>query len=101
MGIAAPLIDDRNYETLLDELLKRIPVYSPEWSDFNDSDLRSRESSTRLISLDRPTPSQTSFHSTGPLVQFGDACAEVVVELVGRDPGEAGRSLQVADEDRA
>ncbi len=28
----------RNYETLLGEILKRIPVYSPEWTDFNDSD---------------------------------------------------------------
>ena len=38
MGIAAPVIGDRTYETLLDELLRRIPVDSPEWSDFNDSD---------------------------------------------------------------
>ena len=38
MGMAAPVIDERNYETLLGEILERIPVYSPEWTDFNDSD---------------------------------------------------------------
>jgi hypothetical protein len=38
VAIAAPVIDDRNYETLLGEILRRIPVYSPEWTDFNASD---------------------------------------------------------------
>jgi hypothetical protein len=38
MGIGAPVIDDRTYETLLGEILERIPVHSPEWTDFNDSD---------------------------------------------------------------
>ena len=39
MGMAAPQSSTtRTYETLLGEILKRIPVYSPEWTDFNDSD---------------------------------------------------------------
>jgi len=38
MRIDAPVIDNRTYETLLGEILERIPVYSPEWTDFNDSD---------------------------------------------------------------
>jgi hypothetical protein len=38
MGMAAPVIDDRNYETLLGEILERIPVDAPEWTDFNESD---------------------------------------------------------------
>jgi hypothetical protein len=38
MGIAAPVIDDRDYETLRGEILRRTPVYSPEWTIFNNSD---------------------------------------------------------------
>lgn len=38
MPLTAPLIDDRNYAELLGEALARIPVYTPEWTDFNRSD---------------------------------------------------------------
>jgi hypothetical protein len=34
----APLIDERNYAQLLDEVARRIPVHNPEWTDFNQSD---------------------------------------------------------------
>jgi hypothetical protein len=33
-----PIIDDRSYQQLRDELVRRIPVYTPEWTDFNASD---------------------------------------------------------------
>ena len=33
-----PLIDSRNYKALLGELLDRIPVHDPAWTDFNDGD---------------------------------------------------------------
>jgi hypothetical protein len=33
-----PLIDGRGYAELLAEVLERIPVNSPEWTDFNESD---------------------------------------------------------------
>jgi hypothetical protein len=33
-----PIIDDRSYQQLRDELVRRIPVYAPEWTDFNASD---------------------------------------------------------------
>jgi len=33
-----PVLDERSYETLWDELVGRIPVHSPEWTDFNQSD---------------------------------------------------------------
>jgi hypothetical protein len=33
-----PLISERNFEWVLGELLRRIPVDSPEWTDFNESD---------------------------------------------------------------
>jgi hypothetical protein len=38
MTLPAPILDDRTYEQLRDELLRRIPVYTPEWSDHGPSD---------------------------------------------------------------
>jgi predicted phage baseplate assembly protein len=38
MPLEAPNLDDRRFEDLLRELQLRIPVYTPEWTDFNDSD---------------------------------------------------------------
>src|SRR5256885_4347465 len=31
-------LDDRKYQGLLDEAVARIPVYTPEWTNFNKSD---------------------------------------------------------------
>lgn len=31
-------LDDRTFASLYQELLRRIPVYTPEWTDYNDSD---------------------------------------------------------------
>ncbi len=33
-----PVIDDRRYSDMLDELRTRVPRYTPEWTDLNDSD---------------------------------------------------------------
>ena len=38
MPIQIPNLDDRRYQELLDEALARIPVYTPEWTNFNKSD---------------------------------------------------------------
>ena len=38
MPLQLPLIDERDYEQLLDEAVERIPVDAPEWTDFQDSD---------------------------------------------------------------
>lgn len=38
MPLPAPILDDRSYEQLRDELVRRIPVYAPEWTDHNASD---------------------------------------------------------------
>jgi predicted phage baseplate assembly protein len=38
MTLIGPILDDRSYEDLKQELLKRIPVYAPEWTDHNESD---------------------------------------------------------------
>ena len=38
MPLNRPILDDRSYEQLRNELLQRIPVYAPEWTDHNVSD---------------------------------------------------------------
>jgi hypothetical protein len=38
MPLKIPKLDDRNYQKLLDEALARIPVHTPEWTNFNESD---------------------------------------------------------------
>ncbi len=38
MSLPTPVLDDRSYAQLRDELLRRIPVYAPEWTDHNASD---------------------------------------------------------------
>src|SRR2546430_1097270 len=38
MPIIAPNLDNRRYQDLLDEALARIPVHTPEWTNFNKSD---------------------------------------------------------------
>ena len=38
MPLNRPILDDRSYEQLRDELIRRIPVYAPEWTDHNASD---------------------------------------------------------------
>ncbi len=38
MSPRPPRLDDRRYEDLREELLRRIPVHAPEWSDHNAAD---------------------------------------------------------------
>jgi hypothetical protein len=38
MPISMPVLDDRTFEQLLQEARERIPRYSPEWTNFNESD---------------------------------------------------------------
>src|SRR5262249_6035701 len=38
MPITVPSIDDRRYADLLQEAIARIPVHTPEWTNFNRSD---------------------------------------------------------------
>jgi hypothetical protein len=38
MPLLTPILDDRSYQQLRDELVRRIPVYAPEWTDHNPSD---------------------------------------------------------------
>jgi predicted phage baseplate assembly protein len=38
MPILSPQLDDLRYDAVVERLLRRIPVYAPEWTDWNDSD---------------------------------------------------------------
>ncbi len=38
MSLNRPILDDRSYEQIRNELISRIPVYAPEWTDHNASD---------------------------------------------------------------
>ena len=38
MPLPTPILDDRSWQELRDELVRRIPVYTPEWTDHNPSD---------------------------------------------------------------
>lgn len=38
MPIESPKLDDLIYGEVFDDLVRRIPVHTPEWTDFNDSD---------------------------------------------------------------
>jgi len=38
MPLIVPRIDDRDYPRILSEALARIPVHTPEWTNFNDAD---------------------------------------------------------------
>ncbi len=38
MALISPILDDRSYAQLRDELVRRISVYTPEWTDHNESD---------------------------------------------------------------
>ena len=38
MPLPSPILDNRSYQQLRDELVQRIPVYTPEWTDHNPSD---------------------------------------------------------------
>ena len=38
MSLIGPILDDRSYDDLRRELIERIPVYAPEWTDHNESD---------------------------------------------------------------
>jgi predicted phage baseplate assembly protein len=37
MALISPVLDNRTYEQLKDELIGRIPVYTKEWTDYNES----------------------------------------------------------------
>src|SRR5713226_3712029 len=38
MPIQSPQLDDLRFDAVVQRMLRRIPVYAPEWTEWNDSD---------------------------------------------------------------
>ena len=38
MPLVAPTLDTRTFEQIVAEVRRRIPTFTPEWTDLNDSD---------------------------------------------------------------
>ena len=38
MALIGPILDNRTQQQLRDELVRRIPAYSPDWTDHNETD---------------------------------------------------------------
>jgi predicted phage baseplate assembly protein len=38
MALISPILDDRSYQQLREELVRRIPIYTKEWTDYNASE---------------------------------------------------------------
>src|SRR4051794_14187018 len=38
MALISPILDNRTFDQLRDELVNRIPAYTPEWTDHNESE---------------------------------------------------------------
>ena len=38
MALIGPILDNRTQVQLRDELVRRIPAYSPDWTNYNESD---------------------------------------------------------------
>ena len=38
MSLPSPRLDDRTFESIFQEAVRRIPAYCPEWTDYNESD---------------------------------------------------------------
>ena len=71
MPLTAPNLDSRRFQDLVDEAAPRIPRYTPEWTNFNDSDpgmtlvkLHAWMTETILFSSTRCPTSTTSSSST-------------------------------------
>ena len=69
MALISPILDNRTFEQLREELVSRIPVYTPEWTDHNESDPGSRcwscspTSASRCCSGSTRSPTPPSWRS--------------------------------------
>ncbi|WP_250002265.1 putative baseplate assembly protein [Actinoplanes sp. M2I2] len=102
MPLRTPILDDRSFAQLRDELIARIPVYTPEWTDHNASDpgitlielfaflgenllfrFNQIPDTTRLAFLDLLQIPLRPAAAAGALVTFGTAEADGVPAPIG------------------
>lgn len=89
MGLDVPDLDDRTYEELLEDAVKRLPVQAPEWTDHNAAD-----PGVTLLELLAWLADTHGYQ----LDQLTDAHRRKYLELVGvrpRPPGPATVALSV------
>ena len=78
MPLPAPRIDDRDYRALVEETLARVPVHTPEWTNFNPSD---------------PGVTIVQLFASG----FGAAIAGVIVNAAGLAGGSVAGTISAAN----
>ncbi|MEU3774899.1 putative baseplate assembly protein [Streptomyces sp. NPDC032472] len=93
MPLIGPILDDRTFAQLRDELVKRIPVYAPEWTDHNAGD-----PGIALLELFAHLGESLLFRFN----QIPDATKAAFLRLLGVRPRPAltARTLLVLDTDR-
>ncbi|WP_330334061.1 putative baseplate assembly protein [Streptomyces sp. NBC_00536] len=93
MPLIGPILDDRTFEQLRDELVKRIPVYAPEWTDHNAGD-----PGIALLELFAHLGESVLFRFN----QIPDATKVAFLRLLGVRPRPAlsARTLLVLDTER-
>ncbi|WP_369184783.1 putative baseplate assembly protein [Streptomyces sp. Y1] len=94
MALIGPILDDRSFAQLRDELIKRIPVYNPEWTDHNATD-----PGVALLELFAYLGESLLFRFN----QIPDATRAAFLRLldVQPRPAQLARTLLVLDTDRA
>ncbi|GIM94238.1 putative baseplate assembly protein [Paractinoplanes toevensis] len=80
MPLIRPILDDRSYEDLRRELIDRIRVYAPEWTDHNESD-----PGIALLELFAYLGESVLFR----LNQIPDATKSAFLSLLGAEPRPA------------
>ncbi|GIF18185.1 putative phage baseplate assembly protein [Actinoplanes tereljensis] len=80
MPLIRPILDDRSYEDLRRELIDRIRVYAPEWTDHNESD-----PGIALLELFAYLGESVLFR----LNQIPDATKTAFLNLLGAEPRPA------------
>lgn len=94
MGIDVPTLDDRRYEELLEDLRKRIPIESAEWTDHNahDPGITILETLTWLAESYRFQLDQIEAHHREKyleLLGIGPESPRAATARVRVEPGEA------------
>lgn len=93
MPLPSPILDNRSFAQLKEELIRRIPVYNPQWTDYNESD-----PGITLLEL-------FAFHGEGLLFRFNqvpEATKLAFLKLLNQPllPAQPARAILKASTDR-
>ena len=71
MPIRPPALDDRTFDSLVDELVTRIPAHTPEWTNPRVGDPGREARAPRRARLDRREPELAVHHRLQPALAVG------------------------------